>query len=353
VSDLWRALAEHCRVEDGCDALAIPHNLNWSDGGTFEVEGEDPGISALRARYERLAEIHQEKGSSECLPATRDTVSEDCDFELLPENSAKLRLSGPDTDPEAAWQAARSGYYRTLLGRGLTAWAKSGGRLDPLKLGAIGSTDGHFGAPGFTEEATFPGGVYAIWADDEGRLARPLYNPGGLVGVWAEVNTRASIFDALKRREAYATSGTRIRLRFGSTRTDACNTSKVDFLDPMGTTLTRPGIRTFTVQAAMDHTPLAAVDIVKGTIEGGHAVESVQRVAEFPEGQSAVCVTWTDEDANAAQPAYWYARVIEQPSPRWSKYLCEKIDACDKFPDADRMIEDRAWSSPIWYLPGS
>ena len=71
VDRLWSALAEHCRPEDGCDAVAIPHNLNWTDGGTFDVENDSPDVAALRARYERLAEMHQEKGASECLPETR------------------------------------------------------------------------------------------------------------------------------------------------------------------------------------------------------------------------------------------------------------------------------------------
>ena len=157
-------------------------------------------MAALRARYERLAEMHQEKGASECLPETRDGDRTDCGFELVEVNSAKLRMLGPDPDPEAGWRAMRSGYYRSLLGRGLVAFEDSDRTLNPLQLGAIASTDGHFAAAGFTEEATFTGGVYAVWADPEALLASPLYNPGGLVAVWAEENTRASIFDALQRR---------------------------------------------------------------------------------------------------------------------------------------------------------
>ncbi|MGE0622128.1 MAG: DUF3604 domain-containing protein [Pseudomonadales bacterium] len=349
VGKLWSALAEHCRPDAGCDAIAIPHNLNWTDGGTFDVENDSPDVATLRARYERLAEMHQEKGSSECLPATRDGDRVDCGFELLPENSAKTRMSGPATDPDAEWRAMRSGYYRTLLGRGLAAYEDSNRRINPLQLGAIGSTDGHFGAAGFTEESTFNGGVYAIWADPEALLANPVYNPGGLVAVWAEENTRAAVFDALKRREAYATSGTRIRLKFGATAPDACDAAKVRFDTPMGGTTTAGG-RTFTVQAAKDRTPLAAIDIVKGYLVDGEPVENVHRVASFEGGRDTACVTWTDP-SEAEGPAYWYARVIELPSPRWSKFLCERLDLCDKYPDADRLVEDRAWSSPVWYLP--
>jgi hypothetical protein len=344
VAKLWQALAEHCRPEHGCDAVAIPHNINWTDGGTFDVENDLPEVAALRARYERLAEMHQEKGASECLPETRDGDRTDCGFELV-----EVRMLGPDPDPEAGWRAMRSGYYRSLLGRGLVAFEDSDRTLNPLQLGAIGSTDGHFAAAGFTEETTFTGGVYAVWADPEALLASPLYNPGGLVAVWAEENTRASIFDALQRREAYATSGTRIRLKFGATAADACRADEVRFHTRMGGSVSRDQ-RTFTVQAAQDATPLAAIDIVKGYLNNGEPVERVIRVAEFQAPRRTACITWTDEE-NSAGPAYWYARVIEAPSKRWSKHLCERLDLCDRYPDADRMIQDRAWSSPVWHLP--
>ncbi len=352
IDKLWSALAEHCRPEDGCDALAIPHNINWTDGGTFDVENDSPDVSALRARYERLAEMHQEKGASECLPESRDGDMSDCGFELVAVNSAKERMMGPATDLDAEWRAMRSGYYRSLLSSGLVAYEGSDRKLNPLQLGAIGSTDGHFAAAGFTEEATFTGGVYAIWADPDALLANPLYNPGGLVAVWATENTRAGIFDALQNRAAYATSGTRIRLKFGTTQEKACEADRIDFETPMGGTIdpSDTGARSFTVQAAMDRTPLAAIDIVKGHLEDGRPVETVHRVAEFESGRSSACVTWTDSSESAG-PAYWYARVIEAPSKRWSKHLCERLDLCDKYPDADRMIQDRAWSSPVWHLP--
>ncbi len=349
VAKLWAALDEHCLPDEGCDAVAIPHNINWTDGGTFDVENDSAETSMLRARYERLAEMHQEKGASECLPETRDGDRTDCGFELVEVNSAKVRMMGPAEDEEAEWRAMRAGYYRTLLSRGLVAYEDSGRKLNPLQLGAIGSTDGHFAAAGFTDEATFTGGVYAVWADPEALLASPLYNPGGLVAVWAEENTRAGIFDALKQRRAYATSGTRIRLKFGTTSGTACEADEVSFRTRMGGTVSR-GERTFTVQAAKDSTPIAAIDIVKGYLKNGAPVETVHRVAEFETGQNSACITWTDQDTDAG-PAYWYARVIEAPSRRWSKHLCERLDLCDKYPDADRMIQERAWSSPVWHLP--
>jgi hypothetical protein len=279
---LWAALAEGCRPEEGCDAIAIPHNTHWSDGGTFDVENETAAVSSLRARYERLAEIHQEKGASECLPETPESDRSDCGFELVEVNTAKLRMQGPPEDPVAAWRVMRTGYYRSLLGRGLGAFERSAEKINPLQLGAIGSTDGHFAAAGFTDEATFPGGVYAIWADPEAILENPVFNPGGLVAVWANANTRADIFDALQARRVYATSGTRIRLKFGSSGPDACAADDVDFSTPMGGTI-GPDERTFTIQAAMDQTPLAAIDIVKGYLVNGQPAEKVVRVAELEE----------------------------------------------------------------------
>ena len=126
----------------------------------------------------------------------------------------------------------------------------------------------------------------------------------------------------------------------------------IEFETPMGGTIPDEagGARTFTIQAAMDRTPLAAIDIVKGHLEDGAPVETVHRVATFEAGKASACVTWADESDNAG-PAYWYARVIEAPSRRWSKHLCERLGLCDKYPDADRMVQDRAWSSPVWYLP--
>ena len=347
VDRLWTALAEACRPEDGCDAVAIPHNINWTDGGTFDVENDSAEVAALRGRYERLAEMHQEKGNSECLPESPDRNDADCGFELVTVNGAKVRMLGPAEDPVAEWRAMRSGYYRSLLGRGLAEFERTG--HNPLQLGAIGSTDGHFGAAGFTEESSFPGGVTAIWFGPEATLANPLYNPGGLVAVWAEANTRTGVFDALQSRKAYATSGTRIRLKFGTTAANACAAEDIEFVTPMGRSATASE-RTFTVQVAMDRIPLAAIDIVKGHLEEGEAVEQVIRVAEFETGKPTACVTWTDEGDDTG-PAYWYARVTEQPSKRWSKHLCERLDLCGRYPQADQMIEERAWSSPIWRLP--
>ncbi|MBX3706726.1 MAG: DUF3604 domain-containing protein [Pseudomonadales bacterium] len=352
VADLWAALERTCRPEDGCQALAIPHNINWADGGSFDVAGVATDELALRARYERLAEIHQEKGSSECLPADRDDPGADCAFERLTGNFAQQHVSGEGSDtPDVAWARMRSTYYRGLLARGLAASAESDDGLNPLMLGAVGSTDNHLGTPGRVDEHGYWGSMSMIWATDEQRLGQAAYNPGGLVAVWAEQNTRGAVFDALHRREAYATSGPRISLRFGAASADACSHAEPPLSTVMGGELPRGTPPRFVVLAGQDRTALAAVDIVKATLVDGAPVESVTRIAEFPAGEASACIVWQDPAFDPEAPAYWYTRVIEQPTPRWDRYLCERLESCSAESAATRTVAERAWSSPIWYYP--
>jgi len=352
VGALWQALAAACKTEDGCDVLTIPHNINWADGGTFEVERAPEAELAARARFERLAEIHQEKGTSECLPEDRNDASADCAFERLVTNSAKQYLTGrADLTDAQIWANARSSYYRTLLGRGLVAYESSGGQRNPLMLGAIGSTDTHFGTAGKVSSDDFFGGVSSLWLTDEQRLGAPGYNPGGLVAVWAEENTRVAIFDALKARSAYATSGPRIRLRFGVGAANACEQATPKFAPFMGELLDSVESPIFTVQAARDRQPLARVDLIKGSLVNGEYQERTLTLAEFAEGRDTLCVSWRDPNHDPDSPAFWYARVLEQPTPRWTKHLCQRSGLCDQFPDQDVTVQQRAWSSPIWRLP--
>ena len=352
VGALWQALATACTAEEGCDVLTIPHNINWADGGTFEVERAPDAELAARARFERLAEIHQEKGNSECLPEDRNDAGADCAFERLVTNSAKERLTGREDLTDAQiWANARSSYYRTLLGRGLVAYESSGGQRNPLMLGAIGSTDTHFGTAGKVSGDDFFGGISSLWLTDEQRLGAPGYNPGGLVAVWAEENTRAAIFDALKARSAYATSGPRIRLRFGVSAANACKQAAPKFAPFMGEILDTVESPTFIVQAARDRQRLARVDLIKGSLVNGDYQERTVVLADFAEGRDTLCVSWRDPDYDPASPAFWYARVLEQPTPRWTKHLCQRSGLCDQFPDQDVMVQQRAWSSPIWRLP--
>jgi hypothetical protein len=101
--------------------------------------------------------------------------------------------------------------------------------------------------------------------------------------------------------------------------------------------------------AARDSTGLVAVDIVKGEVRAGEVRETVHRVAQFDTPRDTVCLEWQDPDFDPAAPAYWYARVLQAPTPRWTRHLCSRMDECNEV--ADATISERAWSSPVWFEP--
>ena len=352
---LWQELEKQCKPEQGCDVLAIPHNTNLSEGGGFDVETSADQDLRLRAKYERLIEMFQSKGNSECLQENWDDYDSDCGFEiLLPAGGAdKAKL-----DPGYLEQLNRS-YARNILSRGLVAWRKDRERrINPLQMGFIGSTDDHVATPGAVAEDNWKGDAWG--AGDkfkQRRFERMHYNPGGLVAVWSPENTRESLFASMHRREVYATSGTRIKLRFmTSTAADAdlCSPNfDMRQAVPMGGSFTgtEPAAPKFSVIAAQDSVPLAQIQVIKGTVKDGRIVETVYPLYEDRDGLPHACETWSDPDFEPSQPAYWYARVLEVPTPRWSKTLCESLSNCREVPGANRMIRERAWSSPIWYLP--
>ncbi len=346
---LWRELERQCLPENGCDVIAIPHNTNMGDGKSFDVETESPDQLALRAKYETLVEIHQEKGNSECLPGFGQT-DEDCGFEIsLTKNSQPMQSDGYT---ETEWEQMRGGYVRRLLLRGLYGYQQSGQReINPLQLGIIGSTDNHAGTGGFVDEEIWPGTVFGA-GDFERTMSRSAWNPGGLVAVWAEQNTRKSIFAALKRREVYATSGPRMRLRLAATKTKLdCGSDTPADAVPMGGVLNATQGAFLRVQAQADHTPLSSVEIIKGWLADGELQEEVVQIWHSKSGASDLCAEWHDPKFNANEPAFWYARALQTPTPRWSAYQCQREGRCDEFPDADRWIRERAWTSPVWYLP--
>ncbi|MEM1435890.1 MAG: DUF3604 domain-containing protein [Pseudomonadota bacterium] len=350
---LWQALERQCRAEDGCEALAIPHNTNMGDGLSFDVESEAPEVLALRAKYERLVEVHQEKGNSECLPAFGAT-DEDCGFELYV--TKRSRPAAAEAFTREEWERMRSSYVRGLLLRGLDGYRQSGvRRLNPLKLGLVGSTDNHMGTGGFTDEARWPGPQFAL-GDIDRTMQRSDFNPGGIMAVWAKENTRASIFAALKRREVYATSGPRIRARlWAGPGASPCGAPPAPGSVPMGGTLdaapTGPPALHLTVHAQADRAPLTRIEIVKGELKDGELKERVLTAWQQPDGATDLCVTWQDAAFDPNTPAFWYARILETPTPRWSAYHCRRAGRCDEFPQADRWIRERAWTSPVWHLP--
>lgn len=199
----WRTLDERCRVEDGCRALAIPHNSNIGMGETFRIDPTDAASLELRARYERLAEVFQHKGQSECYPGAL-LGDEACDYEImLPVPVSRALLRSPREMTEEEKTSTEAGYLRAALGQGLATGANSG--INPFRYGMIGSTDTHSARPGYVSESDW-GGAFGN-ADDTlaKQMKTPHYNPGGLVAVWAQENTRESIFAALSNRSAYGT----------------------------------------------------------------------------------------------------------------------------------------------------
>jgi hypothetical protein len=353
VDALWTALDENCRAEDGCDVLAIPHNTNLAEGGGFDVEESSTASWTQRARYEKLIEIFQSKGQSECLPETWDNNDADCGFEVLfpPAKSVMAR------NVPAFYAEVRRSYARSLLGIGLKSYAEHPERrLNPLQLGFIGSTDTHSASPGDVAESNWKGDAWS--AGDlfrERRLQRPDYNPGGLVGVWARQNTRADVFAALKARRTYATSGPRITLRFFAQAKGAgnlCRAGGNETAVMMGGQLSKADQSPrFAVLAMQDQTPLSRIEIVKGSLKDDRVLERVLTLRADDDGFSQACIEWTDPDFDPKSPAYWYARISQTPTPRWSQIDCRAMGVCDQNPSLDRTIRERAWSSPIWYLP--
>lgn len=413
---LWARLTAECKGSGaGCDVLAIPHNSNLSSGLMFEAHKRDGSpidraFAEAQAAMEPLVEVMQHKGDSECLPGTT-SADEQCAFEKVPYNSlgaAGLMLE-TDKNPRD--------FVRDALLRGLELGQTLG--VNPWRFGFIASTDTHLGTPGAVSELTYPGhGGAGAAARDEvppGLVDQIAFNPGGLAGVWAEENSRAAIFAALRRKETWGTSGPRIVVRFFGGDYDASicddpNLAAVGYAHgvPMGGTLTRSGdaagAPTFVVAAQRDpgteaepSAPLATIQIVKGSFVGGELKLEVIDVAGGDEGEPGpdlatcappggghdrLCGVWRDPTFDAAVPAFWYARVLERPTCRWSTRQClaagidptpgsraaaprpstpgsascageipAGFEACCAG-KVEPTIRERAWTSPI-YGPGS
>jgi hypothetical protein len=395
--DLWTQLQAQCLdAGNGCDVIAIPHNSNASNGMLFRAEYPDAnGLDGerqqakLRAKLEPLVEILQHKGDSECingLPEAAAAPDELCDFEKW--QHPPYKDCGPDGT--GAGGLAQLGcvswrdYVRNVLKLGLSEQLRLG--VNPFKLGIIASTDTHSATPGNVDEASFAGHTGDLDDSAAGQLAsssligdRTLDNPGGLAAVWAEENSRDSIFDGLKRRETFGTSGPRIIVRFfGGWSFDPSLCGDPELAKqgyaggvPMGGDLPRgSGSPRFVVAAMADATPLAKVQIVKGWVDGagalqeqvfdvvvagGGSVDVTTCQRDAGGGQMQLCGVFTDPSFDASRPAFWYARVVENPSCRWSTYVCNALTpalqtqyGCDKLP---QTIQERAWTSPIWYTP--
>ncbi|MEM6705904.1 MAG: DUF3604 domain-containing protein [Acidobacteriota bacterium] len=394
--DLWNWMDDQRSA--GFDALAIPHNSNGSGGRMFELHRYrggplDAEYAEQRMRNEPLVEITQVKGTSEVHPLLNPN-DEWADFEIYPYKIATRTPSEPD-----------GSYVRQALVRGLVLEEQQG--FNPFRFGFIGSTDSH-NAGGTPEEANHVGKVGARDGSPQKRGSVPLdepnedgslyskvgagfqfYGSAGLAGVWAEENTRESLFEAMRRKETFATSGPRIKLRFfGGYDLPAMN--QADFVErayatgvPMGADLLAEGdaAPTFVAWAVgdPDSAPLQRLQIVKGWVEEGEAKEQVFDVAcadgSLPnpathrcedngasvalddcsvdgEGAPELKATWQDPSYDAARRALYYVRVLENPTCRWSTWDALRAGVSPR-EDIAKTIQERAWTSPIWLVPAS
>ncbi|MFP6663004.1 MAG: DUF3604 domain-containing protein [Deltaproteobacteria bacterium] len=413
--DLWDRLEAECVVGlPGCDALTIPHNSNLSGGLMFEtakvsrenavgIFGEEAvPVGAIgaeearrRSRWEPLVEVMQHKGSSECDHRAGWSADEFCSFEKLPYDRFGAKQSGM-VDQKVA---PANSFIRDALKQGLVKQKEFG--ANPFQFGLIAATDTHIAAPGLVAEKDHPGhgGAGMDASSIEQGLSDDIeFGPGGLAVLWAEENTRDSLFHAMQQREAYATSGTRPIVRFfggwdypAELCGDPAMVAKAYAGGvPMGSVLSpRPAGTTggprFLVHALQDAgtgkdagLPLQRIQIVKGWLEDGEPQELVLDVAGGANGASvdlatcepqgagasSLCRVWTDPDFDPAEGAFYYARVIENPSCRWNQYLCNqaKVDCADAAalpetlaPCCDeafpKTLQERAWTSPIWFTP--
>ncbi len=407
-TELWERLTRECLDGvPGCDVLAIPHSSNLSSGTLFasSLAESDSGQAAAflaqrRNALEPVMEIFQHKGSAECfngLPGILGGPDELCDMEEVrryyrgqpAENNPPPICAEGETGVGGSLNAgcvSKNDFFRSVLLNGLQIGREVG--VNPYKFGVIGSTDSHLATSGDVDESGWRG--HNVSETDFGERLAPspvhpigLYtNPGGLAGVWAVENSRDALFDALKRREVFGTSGTRIRPRFfgGWSYADgACaSVAESGYAGgvPMGGDLpaqSAAGAPRFIVAAERDprSSPLQRLQVIKGWIDSsgrahykvhdaagdadGSGEIDLQSGAWSGPGRDALCAVFEDPDFDPAQPSYYYMRAVETPSLRWSWRQCLELpearrpSECDN--SAPKTIQELAWTSPIWYLP--
>jgi len=405
VEDLWAWMAAY-EKKTGDRVLAIPHNGNLSNGLMFDdvtfttKKPISADYAARRQRYEPLYEVTQMKGDGEAHPALSPR-DEFADFETWDIGGIN------STEPKTPEMLPRE-YARAALTRGLRYEAQLG--TNPFKFGMVGSTDSHTAIPA-TEENNYFGKVTPMEPANSherffelvaGRRPSPdgkdlrvfawQVGASGLVGVWSEENTRAALWDAMQRREVFATTGTRLQVRlFGGFNLGAEDLQRADLAQrlyasavPMGGDLThseegRPP--SFIVQAMRDPNGanLDRLQLIKGWVDAaGQPMERIYDLAVSGDrviGEDGRCVTpvgntvnresatyrndigsvalsaqWTDPDFDPAIRSYYYVRVLEIPTPRWTTY--DALVFGRDIPDgAPVSIQERAYTSPVWYTP--
>jgi hypothetical protein len=395
--DLWKWMADYEAKTSG-RVLAIPHNGNLSNGIMFPLEAQydgvalDPEYVATRSRREPLYEVTQIKGDGEAHPFL-SANDEFAAYETW--DIGNLDVSEAKTTDMLAGE-----YAREALKRGLAIEARLG--TNPYDFGMIGSTDSHTSLATAQENNFF--GKHSGAEPNPERISHPFMQnengtimgwqqvASGLAAVWAPENTREALFDAMERKEVYATTGSRMIVRFfGGWEYEAMdlNSREPAFAGygkgvPMGGTLPdRPkpaGAPRFMVLALRD--PIGAnldrIQIIKGWLDAsgatqekvydvvwsgnreasasgrvgpvGNTVDAATATWTNTIGASELGAVWTDPDFDPDQKAFYYARVIEIPTPRWSTYDSFRLGA--ELPeDAPVSTQERAYTSPIWYAP--
>ena len=394
--DLWNWM-DNLR-EQGMETIAIPHNSNGSNGLMFGRAGYQgkpigAGYAEQRMRNETLVEVTQIKGTSDTHPALSPN-DEWADFQIYPFRIGQRLPSQPS-----------GGYVREAYRVGLEMEESDG--FNPYRFGLIGSSDTHLAATSDDESNFFSatmlentsalrGSVPMEKSGPNGEKYLPAakgyirYGSAGLAGVWAEENTRESLFDAFRRKETFATTGPRIRVRFfagyglddGLDEDPDMVSKAYERAVPMGADLAAssgaaPG---FLVWAVRDpnSAPLQRAQIVKAWIEDGASKEKVFDVVcsdgaavdpgnhRCPDngakvdlsdcgispdkGDAELHTVWTDPEFDASQRALYYVRVLENPTCRWSTWDAIRAGV-EPRPEIHKTIQERAWSSPIWYTP--
>ena len=396
---LWDYL-EAYENKTGGQVLAIAHNGNLSNGLMFDDVTYttrvpiDTAYAQRRIRYEPLYEVTQMKGDGEAHPLLSPD-DEFADFENLDAGNISGKVAKtPEMLPKE--------YARAALKKGLLHEQNLG--VNPYKFGLIGSTDSHTGIPSSREENYFSKAHVA--EPTRTRMEHVLIQgikpelsilikdlaASGLAAIWARENTREALWDAMKRKEVYATTGTRLKVRvFGGWDFDADDVHRSDFARtgyargvPMGGDLSdapQGKAPNFMIRALRDAdgANLDRIQVIKGWLDSaGKTHERIYDVAvsdgrkigsdgraRTPVGSTVniadasytntigepfLAAYWVDPDFDAQQKAFYYVRVIEIPTPRWvaydAKFFNIEIPA-----DTKKTVQDRAYTSPIWYTP--
>ena len=399
--DLWRFL-ERYRTATGGDVIAIPHNGNVSNGEMFALSDFagrplTPEYVRTRSRWEPLYEVTQIKGDSETHPVLSPT-DEFADFETW--NSWAGRTPDPRRDPATQPELKKAEYARSALKRGLELQQTLG--VNPFKFGMIGSTDAHTSLATADNDNFW--GKFSSAVPTATRMLEPWSATGtllnwetaaaGYAAVWAEANTRESIFAAMKRKEVYASTGPRLTVRFfGGWEFSSDDVQRPDFVRigyskgvPMGGDLSAApagGTPTFMIAALKDPdgAHLDRAQVIKGwrdvmgalhekvydvALSGGRTVGANGEVEPIGStvdignasytntiGDPQFLVLWEDPDFNADESAFYYVRVLEIPTPRWTAYDAKFFDVnVSDIPEEVPLVsQERVYTSPIWYSP--